>query len=270
MTNTKTLLLELFQPFAQYRNPFTFYYAQTFPLPPKSTIVGMLQNATGLYYNEDFWNLKVSIHGGFESTFWNYQQLIKGEIKLQNVNNQLTLVNQERTLYGMGLKSQRTPINQQELFNGHLWIFLRGEEELISKINTSLEKQQKILSLGRSEDVIFIKTVKMCEENQITKSTAKKNLWLFDKPMYIKKEGFSIKNDKYPVYSIPTKVLFKNKGITITSKAELSKETVREPKFETVIYTGTDYIIHLSNEVEVEDITLDKLKFRIPTEWGWL
>jgi CRISPR-associated protein Cas5t len=47
----KTLFVEIFQPFAQYRNPFTFYYAQSYPLPPKSTIIGMLQNATDRYYD---------------------------------------------------------------------------------------------------------------------------------------------------------------------------------------------------------------------------
>ncbi|MGB9831021.1 MAG: CRISPR-associated protein Cas5, partial [Fervidicoccus fontis] len=45
-----TLFVEIFQPFAQYRNPFTFYYAQTYPLPPKSTILGMLQNAVEDWY----------------------------------------------------------------------------------------------------------------------------------------------------------------------------------------------------------------------------
>jgi len=65
------LFVEIFQPFAQYRNPFTFYYAQTYPLPPKSTIIGMLQNACNDWYGnnqeKDWEGLKVSIHGGFES-----------------------------------------------------------------------------------------------------------------------------------------------------------------------------------------------------------
>ncbi|MEM3374260.1 MAG: CRISPR-associated protein Cas5, partial [Candidatus Woesearchaeota archaeon] len=84
----QTIYLEIFQPFAQYRNPFTFYYAQSFPLPPKSTVIGMLQNACDDWYGhknlEEWKNLKVSIHGGCESIFWNYQQLIKGNIEIEN------------------------------------------------------------------------------------------------------------------------------------------------------------------------------------------
>ena len=49
----KIFLMEIFQPFAQYRNPFTFYYAQTYPLPPKSTIIGMLQNAQNDWYGNN-------------------------------------------------------------------------------------------------------------------------------------------------------------------------------------------------------------------------
>src|SRR3989338_7062233 len=108
MATTKTLFLELFQPFAQYRNPFTFYYGQTFPLPPKSTIIGMLQNACTMYYNEKFWYLKVSVHGGFESTFWNYKSLIKGNVSLEKYGKNIMLVNQKRLLYGHGLRSQRS------------------------------------------------------------------------------------------------------------------------------------------------------------------
>ncbi|MEM5832075.1 MAG: CRISPR-associated protein Cas5, partial [Candidatus Aenigmatarchaeota archaeon] len=65
--SNRVLYIEIFQPFAQYRNPFTFYYAQTYPLPPKSTIIGMLQNAVGDWYGnkyrDSWWKLKVSVHG---------------------------------------------------------------------------------------------------------------------------------------------------------------------------------------------------------------
>lgn len=86
----------------------------------------MLQNATGKYYDEDFWNLKVSVHGGFESVFWNYQNLIKGDISLAMYRGKIVLWNQGLPLYSGGLKSQRTPVYQQELFNGHLYIFHSG------------------------------------------------------------------------------------------------------------------------------------------------
>ncbi|PMP98069.1 MAG: type I-B CRISPR-associated protein Cas5 [Thermodesulfobacterium geofontis] len=212
----KTLFLKIFQPFAQYRNPFTFYYAQTYPLPPKSTIIGMLQNACDDWYGnkklENWWNLKVSVHGGFESVFWNYQSLIKGELGLNsngvwiNRNDGKLMGNMWLPLYGEGIVSQRTPVYQQELFNGHLYIFIRGDEQMIDCIKKSLERPKKVLSLGRSEDVIFIENVKELEPE---KKIVEKTIWLTF-PTYIIDE-IKLKNKKYPVYSIPIKVVFKNR-----------------------------------------------------------
>ncbi len=284
----KTLFIEIFQPFAQYRNPFTFYYAQTYPLPPKSTIIGMLQNVTNNYYDEMFWELKVSVHGGFESVFWNYQQLIKGEITvgkigLLNKHDRNPLGKIWHPLYCSNIKAQRTPVYQQELFNGHLFIFVRGNEDLIETIKSGLEKPKKVLYLGRSEDVIFLKNKpKILEDEGLVPqkpSTVKKSLWL-KYPTYIKlskkknncrsEDKFPIKNDKFPVYSIPVRVEFKNNGRTIRNKAELNKNTEREVEFETVLYTGYDYVVYLKEEIEVEKYNINGKIFKIPKYFGWL
>lgn len=282
MAVEKTLLIEIFQPFAQYRNPFTFYYAQTYPLPPKSTIIGMFQNATDKYYDDRFWNLKVSVHGGFESVFWNYQQLIKGDVTLAKYRGKVTLWNQNLPLYSRGIKSQRTPVYQQELFNGHLFIFIRGEADLIELIKLSLENPKKVLYLGRSEDVAFIRdAINIDTDERVEKKRriAKKNIW-FNYPTYIKlknKNGkqFPIKNDKFPVYSIPIRVEFWNDNKRVRNKAELSDKTERKVKFETVVHTGLDYVVYLNKEVEVETFKLKKnngksLIFKIPVGFGWL
>ena len=284
----KTLFIEIFQPFAQYRNPFTFYYAQSYPLPPKSTIIGMLQNATNRYYDPEFWNLKVSVHGGFESVFWNYQQLIKGDVAISRVglinkHDRNPLANIWHPLYHLTIKAQRTPVYQQELFNGHLFIFVKGNEDLIEIIKSSLENPKKVLFLGRSEDIIFLKSQPKILEDEGAKpqvKSVKKSLWL-KYPTYIKlskKKGnckpedkFPIRNDKFPVYSIPVRVVFKNDGQIIRNKAELNKNTKREVEFEPVIYTGYDYVVYLEREIEVEKYSINNEKdFKIPTDYGWL
>jgi len=267
---TKTLYIKIFQPFAQYRNPFTFYYAQTYPLPPKSTIIGMLQNANERYYDQEFWKLKVSVHGGFESVFWNYQQLIKGFPQLKrSKDGDIYIVNQELPLYNEGFKSQRTPVHQQELFNGHLYIFIRGNKKLLNEIKDALDLPRKILYLGRSEDIIFIKRVEFVKENNIELKLAKKSLWL-TYPTYIKHKNFPIKNKKYPIYSIPIKVLFRNNGVPIRNKAEISKNTERDSEFKEVIYTGFDYFIKLENPVSYEELKINGVSFRVISEFGWL
>jgi CRISPR-associated protein Cas5t len=276
----KTILVEIFQPFAQYRNPFTFYYAQTYPLPPKSTIIGMLQNAVGDWYGSEFgidkwWNLKVSVHGGFESVFWNYQQLIKGEVKFDEYGR---LINQDLPLYGEGLKSQRSPVYQQELFNGHLYIFIKGEESHIDIIKKAIEVPSKVLYLGRSEDVIFIRNVKEVQPAERISIGGDIKLTY---PTYLlqkykdgnKERIFPIKNRKYPVYSIPTRIVFKNNGKNVRHKAEITKSTEREVQFEPVIYTGYDYSIILvensSLDAEIYELSNNR-KIKIISPFGWL
>lgn len=291
-----TIYFELYQPYAQYRNPFTFYYAQTFPLPPKSTVVGMLQNATQRYYDMNFWNLKVSIHGGFESVFWNYQQLIKGYPEIEIDKERPLLVVEQETkkgkkaeikkgkkpklpLYNEGIKAQRTPVHQQELFNGHLHIFIRGDKSLLDEIYFSLEKPKKVLSLGRSEDIAFIRNLLLLDGSKITHREAEKSLWLTF-PTYIRKEiklndgtrkEFPIRAQKYPIYSIPTFVAFYNDNIPIKNKAEINKKkTERKVEFEEVIYTSFDYVVKLSEPIQYEEIYIDNKRFRIVEEFGWL
>ena len=273
----KVLLLKIFQPFAQYRNPFTFYYAQTYPLPPKTAIIGMLQNATNRFYDEEFWKLKVSIHGGFESVFWNYQNLIKATktgIYLVEHKGKLALFNQKLPLYGTGVTSQRSPVYQQELFNGHLYIFLKGKEHLLNDVKDSLSNPEKILYLGRSEDVIFIKRIFEESEIEYEERNTRSKFLRTTLPTYIKREGFPLIREKFPVYSIGTKVIFKNNGTPVTNKAEITHSTERESEFTTVIYTGTGYVIPLSENIKIGNFRIQingkKITFKIPEEFGWL
>lgn len=266
-----TIILEVFQPFAQYRNPFTFDHAQSYPLPPKSTIIGMLQNALGRYYDENLYNLKVSTHGLFETKFWNYQNLIIGDISLKNYDGHLKLWNKGYFLYGENRKSQRSPTFQEELFNGHYYIFLKGDRDMLLEVEDSLSRPSKLLYLGRSEDIIFIKNVH--RKFDLKNKTVKRNIWL-TYPTYIRLEyngkAFPLKNRKFPIYSVPIKVLFKNKGRVISNKAELSNSTDRAPEFETVIYAGMDQVIYLDDKVAVEEYHVGELIFKIPRDFGWL
>jgi CRISPR-associated protein Cas5t len=169
-------------------------------------------------------------------------------------------------LYGEGIVSQRTPVYQQELFNGHLYIFIRGDEQMIDCIKKSLERPKKVLSLGRSEDVIFIENVKELEPE---KKIVEKTIWLTF-PTYIIDE-IKLKNKKYPVYSIPIKVVFKNKKEYIKHKSEIFKDTEQNVDFKVVLYTRSDYVIYLNDKLDVEEYKIDdKIKFKIVNPYGWL
>ncbi len=272
----RTLLIELFQPFAQYRNPFTFYYAQTYPLPPKSTIIGMLQNALNDWYGnergiDEWWSLKVSVHGGFESIFWNYQQLIKATktgIGLVRFRGRPVLWNQNLPLYGFPVTSQRSPVFQQELFNGWLYILLKGKEKFLSEIKEALERPRKVLSLGRSEDVVFIRRVEFIEGKE-----KKAREIAIKYPTYVRVPIEILKKREYPTYSIPIRVVFKNNGKPVRHKAEISVKTFRDVDFKPVIYVGAWTFLKFSNKVRFEEYSFDGVQLKVVVDEkasGWL
>ena len=272
----KTLLIELFQPFAQYRNPFTFYYAQTYPLPPKSTIIGMLQNALNDWYGhnkgvDEWWNLKVSVHGGFETVFWNYQQLIKATktgISLVHFKGRPTLWNQNLPLYGFPITSQRSPVLQQELFNGWLYILIRGDKDFLGEIKEALERPQKVLSLGRSEDIVFLKRTEFIKgREKEAREIAIKH------PTYVRVPVDMLRKKEYPTYSLPVRVVFKNNGNPVKHKAEINTETFRDVKFESVIYVGAWTFLKFRNKVKLEEYSYGDIRFKVVADEkasGWL
>ncbi|NJE84746.1 type I-B CRISPR-associated protein Cas5 [Thermococcus sp. CX2] len=272
----KTLFIELFQPFAQYRNPFTFYYAQTYPLPPKSTIIGMLQNALNDWYGlergiETWWDLKVSVHGGFESVFWNYQQLIKATktgISLVRFRGKPTLWNQNLPLYGFPVTSQRSPVLQQELFNGWIYLLLKGEESLLNEIKEALKQPRKVLSLGRSEDVVFVRRVEFTEG---TEKTAREVAIRY--PTYVAASIEMLRKKEYPTYAIPVKVIFKNDGKPVRHKAEINTNTFRDVEFKSVIYVGAWTFLKFKEKVRLEEYSIEGKTLKVVTDGsasGWL
>ncbi|WP_297509969.1 type I-B CRISPR-associated protein Cas5b [Thermococcus sp.] len=272
----KTLLIELFQPFAQYRNPFTFYYAQTYPLPPKSTIIGMLQNALNDWYGKErgidnWWSLKVSVHGGFESVFWNYQQLIKATktgISIVHFKGRPTLWNQNLPLYGFPITSQRSPVLQQELFNGWLYILIRGDKDFLGEIKEAIDRPKKVLSLGRSEDVVFLRRVGFIEGKEKRAQEV-----AIRYPTYVRVPIEMLRKKEYSTYSTPVRVVFKNNGNPVKHKAEINAETFRDVKFESVIYVGAWTFLKFKNKVKLEEYPLDDVPLKVVADEkasGWL
>lgn len=69
----KILRLKIYQPHAHYRIPFTFSRRHTYPIPPYSTVIGLICNVMGIrdQNDENFKKLKdgllLAIYGRFES-----------------------------------------------------------------------------------------------------------------------------------------------------------------------------------------------------------
>jgi len=154
------LELRLRMPVAHFRNPFTFFHAQTYPLPPRSTVVGMLQSQLGGFLGKPVLDLgerlQVSIKGRAEAVTFNYIRMVKGRVLLtgEGLLNEQTIEKKKKVLLPL-LISQRAPTYQQELLGLELLIHVRGDADL-EDLRSALTSPRRAISLGRGEDVAFL------------------------------------------------------------------------------------------------------------------
>lgn len=170
--------LKLFQETACYKKPFAFKVAETYPLPPYSTVIGMfhkiLQAKSGEYHP-----MNISVQGEFESIFSNYQTL--------------------RMYKGKG-EVTSMPRNVHQLLNVNLIIHVQAEDEVIDKIYNNIINGGETFTLGRNEDLVRVDEIKMVEQiNPIDERVKiKHNAYI---PIYLKQEsGINYRlNTKYTI-----------------------------------------------------------------------
>lgn len=127
----KVLKLKLFQETACYKKPFAMKITETYPLPPYSTVSGLIHKVLGA---TEYIPLKISIQGNYESIFNNYQT---------------TYFYKKDTITSM-------PMNSHMLLNVNLIIHIGAEEEILQQIYECLLNSNEYLSLGRKEDLLRI------------------------------------------------------------------------------------------------------------------
>jgi CRISPR-associated protein Cas5t len=125
-----------------------------------------------------------------------------------------------------------------------------------------------VLSLGRSEDVVFIREIKEIEPQMTIDVKGDIKLKY---PTYILEEKLPISKMKYPVYFIPLAVHFKNQGQYVKHKSEITRKSERNVDFKKVFYTGYDYnlILQEGEKITCEFYELNGKKIII-IEGGWL
>mgnify|MGYP002542164229 FL=1 len=153
----KILKLNLFQETACYKKPLALKVAETYPLPPYSTVIGMfhkiLQAKPGEYFD-----MNISVQGEYESIFSNYQNLrmYKGKDKVTAM-----------------------PRNVHQLLNVNLVIHVQAEDEVIDKIYQNMVNGEETFSLGRHEDMVRIDGIKYVKNvEQVKRDQANRNAYV--------------------------------------------------------------------------------------------
>lgn len=149
----KILKLKIYQETACYKKPFATKVAETYPLPPYSTIIGMfhkiLQAKPGEYFP-----MNISVQGEHEGIFSNYQNLrmYKGKDKVTAM-----------------------PRNVHQLLDINLIIHVQAEDEIIDKIYQNIINGVETFTLGRNEDIVRIDGIKILKNVEEAEEVEIKN-----------------------------------------------------------------------------------------------
>ena len=153
----KILKLKLYQETACYKKPFASKVAETYPLPPYSTIIGMFHKIIQARAGEYF-PMNISVQGSYEGIFSNYQSLrmYKGKDKVTSM-----------------------PRNVHQLLDVNLIIHVQAEDEIIDKIYQNIINGIETFTLGRNEDIVRIDAIKILENvNDVEEPEILKNAYI--------------------------------------------------------------------------------------------
>ncbi|WP_128894067.1 type I-B CRISPR-associated protein Cas5b [Longirhabdus pacifica] len=145
----RALRLKLYQQTACYKKPFAFKVSETYPLPPHSTVKGMLHavlQATSLIPK-----MRISIQGRYDTMATDYQTHYFFK---KNKTKEFAL-----TADGLGVDREYVdittmPIYMHMLYDVQLLIHVTADESVLEQLHYTLTNQTIHLSLGRWEDLV--------------------------------------------------------------------------------------------------------------------
>ena len=160
----KAIRIKLWQDMVNYKKPTSFQLKETYPLPPYSTVIGMIHSLCGF---EEYKEMKISIQGKYFSKvndlYTRYE--FKNGMKYEASRHQL-----EAGGYGIS----RGISTAELLVDVDLIIHIIPEDQnLLEHIKNSFLSPAEYPSLGRREDLAVIEEVKEVEviEKELSKDT---------------------------------------------------------------------------------------------------
>lgn len=155
----QALRLKLFQETACYKKPLAFKIGETYPLPPYSTVKGMLH---ALLDATEYIPMRISIQGRYDTLIIDYQSHYF--IKKMN-NNQFPLIFDGLAYAPETEQMTKMPLYMHLLYNINLIIHVDASPDVLQRLITGIESGNTHLSLGRWEDLVRIDEYKLVDIN---------------------------------------------------------------------------------------------------------
>ena len=229
------------QTLASYRKPSSMQVKETYPLPPYSTVIGMVHAACGF---ENYVDMDVSIQGSYYSTVNdiytryefkpNYYEKGRHSIKIES--------NTGTTGLTVG------PAYIELLTNVRLVFHIKPKDgSMLETIYNGLIRPKEYLSLGRKEDLLVIEDVKVVniEEKELEED------YTFENDIYIPwsneiKEHLNLYGTMYNLnkeYSINSKTKLRYWKKQIKANYVAKKSVLYE---DTKVNTDGEYLVYFA------------------------
>ena len=230
----KAIRLHCFQNLANYKKPSSFIIKETYPLPPYSTVIGMIHAACGF---KRYHGMKLSIQGtnqGTISELYTRYSFSPGRKYEENRHHGI-YVNGSKKKYGI----TRGVANVELVCENEIVIHILPEEdEDMQIIYEALKNPPMYLSLGRYEDLIDIKSVDIVNIREDDEADTKHNIYI--QVSYIMERGYE--NSNSTVY-------------TLNKEYEITKQGLRRWKSEKE--GGRIKVFYYPSGIEIENILVD-------------
>lgn len=152
--NKKAVRLKLYQSTANYKKPTSFQLKESYPLPPYSTIIGMVHN---LCNYDEYKEMEISVQGKYHSRvndlFTRYE--FKNGMKYEAERHQLKV---GEFGVSVGVSSVELLVDVELLIH-----IIPEDQSLLKEIEQAFLYPREYPSLGRREDLAVIKEVKVVD-----------------------------------------------------------------------------------------------------------
>lgn len=149
--------IEAYQNLVNYKKPTSFQLKESYPLPPYSTVIGMVHAACGF---TSYVPMKVSVQGRYHSKvndLWTRYEFAGGAY--EEGRHQLKVATVDKS-YGItrGVSTSELLVDVELVLH-----IVPEDEQYVEVISEALQSPPEYLSLGRREDLLQINAVHQVE-----------------------------------------------------------------------------------------------------------
>jgi len=156
----RAVRIRLYQNLVNYKRPTSFQLKETFPLPPYSTIIGMVHNVCGYL---EYHPMKISIQGNYHSKVNDLWTRYEGFSSYEEARHQIKVpitIDDKTTYQGLtrGISTSELLVDLEAIIH----IVPKNDKE-IEEIYNSFLNPKEYISLGRREDIARIDEVSVVD-----------------------------------------------------------------------------------------------------------